>query len=64
MIIRTYKQELRRWASTDNTVFEVIATYNPNEEQDPWVKYRNVATGQEYTCRQEAFESRFSPLAD
>lgn len=29
---------------------------------DPWVIYTNTQTLQEYSCRQEAFLSRFSPL--
>ena len=29
---------------------------------DPWVGYINTQTRQEYTCRQEAFLSRFSAL--
>jgi hypothetical protein len=43
-------------------VFKEIARYNPNEEPDTWIKYENVKTKQEYTCRLEAFLSRFSPL--
>ena len=41
--------------------FKVTAVWNPNEEQDPWVKYTNQQ-GQEFTCRLEAFQVRFSPL--
>lgn len=44
--------------------FKVVARYNPNEENDPWVKYFNIKTNQEYTCRLEAFLARFSPLPD
>jgi hypothetical protein len=32
-------------------------------EGDPWVRYINTQTEQEYTCRLEAFLQRFSPLA-
>ena len=39
--------------------FVVVAVYNPNEEPDPWVRYENIQTEQEYTCRLEAFQSRF-----
>jgi hypothetical protein len=39
--------------------FVVLAVYNPNEEPDPWVRYENIQTEQEYTCRLEAFQSRF-----
>jgi hypothetical protein len=31
-------------------------------DTDPWVTYINTQTEQEYSCRQEAFLSRFSPL--
>ena len=30
-------------------------------DNDPWVTYINTQTEQEYSCRQEAFLSRFSP---
>jgi hypothetical protein len=32
------------------------------KENDPWVSYINSQTKQTYTCRQEAFLSRFSLL--
>jgi hypothetical protein len=32
------------------------------KDNDPWVYYTNTQTRQEYSCRQEAFLSRFSPL--
>lgn len=32
------------------------------KDNDPWVTYINTDTKQEYTCRQEAFLARFSPL--
>jgi hypothetical protein len=41
--------------------FEVLAVWNPNEENDPWVRYRNPDLDQEYTCRLAAFLSRFTP---
>lgn len=31
---------------------------------DPWVSYINTHTQESYTCRQEAFLSRFSALAN
>ncbi len=55
-----YKPNL--YGTPDGKKFDLIATYCPNEESDPWVKYLNVDTRQEYTCRKEAFESRFSKL--
>ena len=39
--------------------FEVLAVWSPNEEPDTWVRYVNTATGSDYTCRLEAFLSRF-----
>lgn len=32
------------------------------KENDPWVSYFNTQTCQEFSCRQEAFLSRFSTL--
>jgi len=32
------------------------------KENDPWVSYTNSKTQQVYSCRQEAFLSRFVPL--
>jgi len=42
--------------------FMILAVYNPNEETDPWVKYENIQTEQEYSCRLEAFQARFQLL--
>jgi hypothetical protein len=53
------KRELYR--AHDETVFELLSTYCPNEEGDAWVTYRNIKTKQEYSCRKEAFLSRYSP---
>jgi hypothetical protein len=44
--------------------FEVLAVWSPNEEPDTWVRYVNTGTGNDYTCRLEAFLSRFSALPD
>jgi hypothetical protein len=32
------------------------------KDNDPWVTYINTQTNESYSCRQEAFLSRFSPL--
>jgi len=32
------------------------------KDQDPWVMYVNTNTSESYSCRQEAFLSRFSAL--
>lgn len=54
----------KSWSGADGTLYEVISTYSPNEDNDTWVEYRNTVTGQEYQCRLEAFQSRFSPRVD
>lgn len=50
------------YGSAEGKVFKITAIYNPTEEDDPWVKYVNTDTLQEYSCRQEAFLARFSQL--
>jgi hypothetical protein len=55
-----YKPNL--YGSTDGKKFDLLAVYCPNEENDPWVKYVNIDTKEEFTCRKEAFEFRFSKL--
>lgn len=42
--------------------FVILQVWNPNEENDPWVKYENIQTEEVYTCRLEAFQSRFTLL--
>jgi len=59
--MKTNYLKLDLYRSTDGTTFELMNTYCPNEEGDPWVTYQNVDTKQEYTCRKEAFLSRFTP---
>lgn len=49
------------YRTSDAIVVELLATYCPNEEGDPWVTFRNVETKQEYSCRKEAFLARYSP---
>jgi hypothetical protein len=53
-----------RWVGTDSREeFTILAIWNPNEESDPWVRYcRQDDT--EYTCRLEAFQSRFRRLPE
>lgn len=46
------------YSGYDHKIFEVQELYI--HEQDPWVRYTNTQTGQEYTCRQQAFLQRFS----
>ena len=47
------------WSDGADRLFRVTAIWNPHEEPDAHVKYHNIATGQEYTCRLEAFLARF-----
>jgi hypothetical protein len=64
MITFTPYKEVTRFSDNNGTTFRVTAKYNPNEENDPWVKYYNEKTMQEYSCRLEAFLARFSPITD
>lgn len=50
------------WTTADAKQFKI--TDLTCQEDDAWVAYTNSQTGQEYTCRLEAFRSRFSPQAD
>ena len=53
------------WVGTDSKQeFEVLSVWCPNEEPDSWVRYRNILEDREYTCRLEAFTSRFRPIPD
>lgn len=61
---QTNPQMIKLWHTGDGRKFELLAVYNPNEDDDPWVEYRNQTTGDTYTCRLAAFVQRYSPLAD
>jgi len=53
-----------KWTGAGNRAeFTILAIWNPNEEHDPWVKYRNQYNS-EFTCRLEAFLNKFSKLPD
>jgi len=52
------------YTDTRGNEFAVLAVYNPNEEPDAWVRYQNIQTEEEYTCRLEAFQSRFTLLVN
>ena len=47
------------YANAQGDEFIILRVWNPNEEQDPWVEYENIQTEETYTCRLEAFQSRF-----
>lgn len=50
------------YTTADSKVFVVEAIWTPNEENDPWVRYRSHQDMREHTCRKEAFLLRFWPL--
>jgi len=52
------------WAGAQGHEYELIAIWCHDEEPDPWARYRDILNDREYTCRFEAFESRFSPRPD
>lgn len=54
----TYQINPELWRTTDKE-FRVIERYTHND--DPWIEYENYQTKQRYTCRQAAFEARFTP---
>lgn len=57
--IKVAKPQLNEvWLS--NEFNEFLITGVKLVDNDPWVEYRKVSTGQEYSCRQEAFLARFS----
>jgi hypothetical protein len=58
------KQLNKYWAGPTGQEFELLAVWNPNEEPDPWARYRDILEDKEFTCRLEAFLSRFSPRPD
>ena len=64
MLTYTSTKTVTRFSGSDGNTFKVVVTYNPNEENDPWVMYVNETTKQEYNCRLEAFLARFSPISD
>jgi hypothetical protein len=47
------------YGSTDKTF---LVTGLELKDGDPWVTYINIKTNESYSCRQEAFLSRFSLL--
>jgi hypothetical protein len=47
------------WGDANGQEFELLAIWNPNEEQDPWARYRDILNDREYTCRLAAFQARF-----
>lgn len=61
---RAIPQVGSKWAGSNNRdAFTVLAVWNPNEENDPWIRYSNQDNA-EFTCRLEAFLSRFGRIPD
>ena len=57
-------KEGSKWSGTDiREEYTVLAVWNPNEENDPWIRYRNQ-DDREFSCRLEAFLSKFSKIPD
>lgn len=48
--------------NSQDLVMEITSLENPIG--DPWVSFKNVKTGQEYSCRLEAFLHRYTPMID
>lgn len=73
-IYRQTKEKIRFWTDTHGRRFEVLSIWRANEQvvddddttgqDDMWIDYRNQTTGETYSCRLEAFTSRFTPLPD
>lgn len=51
-----------RWIGNEGNVFIVIS--NAEVDGNRWVHYRNDQTGQEYSCFEESFVSRFRENAN
>ena len=62
MITHTITRPVVRWTGSDGHVFELKSTYL--QDNSTWVTYTSTRTHKEYTCLQEAFEARFTPLVD
>jgi hypothetical protein len=49
-----------RYAAPSGIEFKIVGL--ELKDGDPWVSYINIRTNESYSCRQEAFLSRFSLL--
>lgn len=61
MIYQTITRTIKNYGDAQGRVFELV---HVTDEQDPWAHYTNKQTGQEYSCRLEAFLARFSAMPD
>ncbi len=61
---KTIIKEHSKWSSVDGKAFVVLHTVEA-EDGHVWVHYRSDSgTLQEYSCYQESFLSRFTPLPE
>lgn len=58
------KPNERYMGSNFTASFKVLTVYVPNEDNDTWVEYEQESTKQRYSCRMEAFYSRFTRIVD
>jgi len=62
--IRAVPKTGSKWSGySGRDTYTILAIWNPNEENDPWVRYSNQ-DDREFTCRLEAFLSRFVKIPD
>jgi hypothetical protein len=52
------------WSTADSHEFELLSVYTPVEQEEEWARYRDILNDKLYTCRLEAFLSRFRPQPD
>lgn len=50
------------WGSADRTQFKVTDIKVINDQT--WIYYTNINTGQNYSCLEEAFKSRFDEIVN
>ena len=52
------------WSASNHLEFELLSVYTPADDVDEWARYRDILNDQIYTCRLEAFVSRFRAQPD
>jgi hypothetical protein len=51
----------REYLGGNGDVYTNLKTWFPDSENDPWIEYQHKTTGKRYSCRLEAFLTRFTP---
>lgn len=51
-----------RWGTSDRKVFKITSTKEIDNQL--WVFYTNINTGQKYSCLAEAFKNRFKEIVN